>query len=78
MKLNQNHFIVHVMIGCVLLLVACSKSSGESATRNPVDSTQQPAIKYIDTFASKPFVHEGLLVTQADFDRIKMKVNVPN
>jgi hypothetical protein len=75
MKLNQNHFIVHVMIGCVLLLVACSKSSGESATRNPVDSTQQPAIKYIDTFASKPFVHEGLLVTQADFDRIKMKVN---
>ncbi|WP_205569489.1 alginate lyase family protein [Arachidicoccus soli] len=66
-------------LGCWLFMgTACSKGSGMKSTDTGTDSTPSlpTTITYIDTLPDNaPFIHPGLLQSQADFDRIKSKVN---
>ncbi|MEO7044043.1 MAG: alginate lyase family protein, partial [Ferruginibacter sp.] len=63
----------------VLLLISCNKTASKSSggnTTNPDSTSISTTVSYIDTLADNaPFIHPGLLQSQADFDRIREKVN---
>ena len=71
--------VIFIFSGVSLAVVSCSKDE----TGNPgspadttADHSGDPVVKYVDTLADNaPFTHPGLLQSQADFDRIKEKVN---
>nr|WP_288837478.1 alginate lyase family protein [uncultured Flavobacterium sp.] len=54
--------------------VGCS-SADSAATEEPPVVVTPPVVAPIPISTSKTFVHPGLLHTQADFDRMKIKVN---
>jgi len=59
----------------VLLFSAVGCSSADSATTEEPPVVVTPVVTPIPINANKTFVHPGLLHTQADFDRMKAKVN---
>jgi len=70
--------LVCISIIMVLLSLSCSKGSSDiiNSSNNPDTTETGSTVKYIDTLADNvPFIHPGLLQSQADFDRIKGKVN---
>lgn len=78
MKRLHVYAILPILGALVWLSLACSKKESPNPSP-PADSTSTgttDTIAYIDTLPdSAPFVHEGLLLSQADFDRIIAKVN---
>lgn len=55
--------------------MACSKGPASNPGSIVDTTTNQNTIKYIDTFPhSKPFVHDGMLHKQSDFDRMKTQI----
>lgn len=69
------------LVSCLCMATACSKGGGNlkdnaTGTDTSTDSTAtSKTITFIDTLSDNtPFIHPGLLQSQADFDRIKAKV----
>src|SRR6266542_3892293 len=72
MYMKASLFFLIVVSGSTLVL-SCKKGEGKTPV-SPVDTIT--TIKYIDTLPpSTAMKHTGGLQTQADFDRIKTKVN---
>lgn len=67
---NVNNFNKIILLFVFICLLLSCTDIPQGISSNPVPNP----VKYIDTIAGKPFVHEGLLHSQADFDRIKAKI----
>ena len=60
---------------CLLIITVIGCSSADPATTDVPPVVVTPVVTPIPINANKIFVHPGLLHTQADFDRMKVKVN---
>lgn len=71
MKIQKNLFPLF-LLSIFFISIACSQKPG--VTPDPGEGNPSPAgnLKYVDTLAhSTPFVHEGMIHRQQDFDRVK-------
>jgi len=60
---------------CLLIITVIGCSSADPATTDVPPVVVTPVVTPIPINANKIFVHPGLLHSQADFDRMKVKVN---
>jgi hypothetical protein len=74
--MKPNYILICTVALCYFLSLSCSKKNGNSGNNNGNDTTAA-VIKYLDTLSpSVAMKHPGGLCVQADFDRIKAKVNI--